>query len=402
MLRPRFLSCVATLALAAAACSQKTDSSPAVTEKAAAAPGPAEAEAPEIMVPPGDGPVAKVNGLEIPRDAFNREFRQTLERYRRARHEVKPALRERLKDNIVRRLVDQQIIAQQAEKMGVGVAPDLLETRWQEHKKRYGSEEAFQAFLERAGTTVKDVRRSFDQNHLREAVFRRIGEAVTVSGEEAREFFEKNEARYTEPEMVRASHVLIRVAANATPELVTEKRELAKKVRAEARKKGADFPALAAKYGEDPTKDRGGDLGFFPRGRMVKAFEEAVWKLDQGQISPVVKTQFGFHVIKKTGHRKAAKKSFEEVNTQIERSLLARNRNAAIRESLEKWKSEADVEIFVKGDPNVIGAAYDHKPPGIVPLPDKGALEKSLQLDDKTRRELQDSKIRRAVPASEQ
>lgn len=399
MLRILLLPLTATLALSAAACSKKTDtpSPEPTTEKAA----PAEPEAAPIDVPPGDGPVAKVGGVEISREAFNREYRQTLERYRRARHEVKPALRERLKDNIVRRLVDQEIIAQQAEALGVTVAPETLETRWQEHKKRYGSEEAFQAFLERAGTTAEDVRRSFDQNHLREAVFRRIGEAVTVSGKDAREFFEKNEARYQEPEMVRASHVLIRVAPNASEDVVKEKRELAKKVRTEALKKDAAFPALAAKYGEDPTKDRGGDLGFFPKGRMVKAFEDAVWKLPVGKVTPVVKTQFGFHVIKKTGHRKASKKSFEEVNSQIERSLLARNRNEAIREALEKWKTEAEIEIFVKGDPSIIDASYEQRP-ATLPIPGKDALEKNLQLNDKTKLELQKTKIKRKVPLSEQ
>lgn len=337
----------------------------------------------EVQLPPGDGPVARVNGQEIPREVFNREYRQTIERYTRARHEVKPALRERLKDNIVGRLVDQEIIRQQAAKLGVVIEPDVLESRWTEHKKRYGSPEAFDAFLERAGTTAADVRRNFDQNHLREAVFARIGEQVTVSGEEARAFFEKNKKRYEEPAMVRASHILIRVPPGADEKVVSKKRELAKTIRREASAKGADFAELAKKHGEDPTKDRGGDLGYFPKGRMVKAFEKAAWNLKKGQISRVVKTQFGFHIIKKTDARPASKKRFSEVSDQIERSLLAQNRNKAIRETLEKWKKDAELDLYVKGDPEIINAAYE-APVRTVPMPAPNAdlkLNEKLKLD---------------------
>src|SRR5262245_26647604 len=75
-----------------------------------------------IELPPGTGPVANVNGVEIPREPFNKEYKVTIERYQRARHEVQPALRERLKDNIVRRLVDAELIRQQAEKLGVVIS----------------------------------------------------------------------------------------------------------------------------------------------------------------------------------------------------------------------------------------------------------------------------------------
>lgn len=364
---------LAALAVGAAAASlagcEKTEAPPATSE----APSPAVAAdqaAPtsaRIEVPPGDGPVAQVDGVDIPRDAFNREFRQTLDRYERARHDVKPALVERLKDNIVRRLVDQEILAQKAKSLGIQVDPEQLEAKWAEHKKRYGSEEAFAAFLERAGTTAQDVRNNFESNHLREAVFARVAEDVVVSGEEVRAFFEENRARYDEPEMIRASHILIRVPPDATEAVVAEKRQKAGDIRKQAVKKGADFAALAKEHGEDPTNTRGGDLGYFPKGRMVKPFEEAAWRLKIGQVSKLVRTQFGFHIIKKTDRKPASKKKLADVADQIERALLARKRNQAIREALEKWKQDAKVEIFVKGDAQVINAAYDQKRMGIGP-----------------------------------
>ena len=318
-----------------------------------------------IELPPGDGPVAKVNEVEVPRAVFNREFTQTIERYKRARHDVKPALYERLKDNIVRRLVDAEIIAQQAKKMGVEISNEERESKWAEHKKRYGSEDAFKAFLERAGTSEEDVRRQFDSNLVREKVFAKVSEAVEVSPAEVKEFYDKNQARYDEPEQIRASHILIRLPPGASPEVKAEKKKKADEIAAKAKK--GDFAALAKEFGEDPTKDRGGDLGFFTKGRMVKAFEDAAWKLKNGQVSGVVETQFGFHIIKKVEHKQARKKPYAEVKEQIERSLEARKRNTAIREALQKWKDESKIEIFVKGDEAVINAG-SAKPDAKAPM----------------------------------
>jgi len=333
---------------AKAAAKVETSAKPAAEDTKAAADTP-------IELPEGTGPVAKVNDQEVGRDLFNREYTQTLERYKKARHEVKPALRERLKDNIVRRLIDAELINQQAKTMQVVIPDDEMSEKWEAHKKRYGSEEAFKSFLERAGTTADDVRRQFENNLLREKVFAKVSEGVTVDAKEIKKFYDDNQARYDEPEQIKASHILFRVPPNASPEDKAKKKKAAEDVLGQL-KKGAKFEELAKKYGEDPTKDRGGDLGYFVKGRMVKPFEEAAWKLKVGKLSGVVETQFGFHLIKKTDHKKARKKPFKEVQEQIERSLVARKRNQAIRDALSKWKEEAKIEIFVKGDPAIISA----------------------------------------------
>jgi peptidyl-prolyl cis-trans isomerase C len=355
---------VASLALLAG-CARGDDEAPGETAP--------EAEATKA-------PVAIVYGEPIPRSAFERIYNQTLDRYRRAKHDVKPALRERLKDNVVRRLVDQALIEHRAEHMEVTLDPATVEAKWAEHKKRYGSDEAFAAFLERAGTTAEDVRANFEANLLREAVFARIAADVAVSAEEIRTFYEENQERYAQPERVAARHILIRVPPGAAPEVVAKKKKLAQKVRRKARREGADFAQLAAQYGEDPTRDRGGRLRPFAKGTMAKPFEEAAWALEVGEVSRVVRTKFGFHVIEKTGHQPASKKTLEEVSERIERGLLARKRNQAIREALERWKEDADIDILLKGDPEIINAAYDRSkneeiPSALRALTEKGRPE---------------------------
>jgi len=322
-------------------------------------PKPADSAENEIKVPDIKGPVATVNGVQIPAEKFLVEFRGTLERYRRARHPVKPQLRERLKDNLVRRLIDSEIITQKAKEMKVTIPTKLFETKWTAHKQRYGKPEAFEAFLSRTGETVDRMKDQFRLNMLREQVFAKVSDSVTVTGEDMIAFYEKNKDKYNEREKIQASHILIRLDQKASAKEKAEKRALASKVSAMAKKKGADFAKLAEKYGEDPTKTRGGDLGYFTKGRMVKGFENAAWKLKTGQISDVVQTQFGFHIIKKTGHEKATKKAFIDVQDQISRTLRAQLRNNAVREALTNWRKESNIEVFVKGDPAIINAPRD-------------------------------------------
>lgn len=345
----RWKSAAAFVLLAGTACSTKT------TSPQGDAPQDAGTTAQAIELPPGDGPVAKVNGKDIPRAVFNREFRRTLERYARARHTVKPALRERLKDNIVRRLIDAELIRQEAARMKVSVPADTLAEAWTAHKKRYGSEDAFRAFLERSGITEAEVKEQFTQNLLRERVFDEVAKESSVTEQALKDYYDKNKARYAEPEQVRARHILVRVAPKAEAAQVAERRKRAE----EALKKikgGQDFASVASEYSEDATKSRGGDLGFFAKGRMVKPFEDVAWKLKKNEVSGLVETQFGFHIIQKTDHKRASQKTFQDVKPQIEKSLTARARNRSIREALKRWKSAASIETFVKGDQEIIRA----------------------------------------------
>jgi peptidyl-prolyl cis-trans isomerase C len=340
---------------------------PACTSKQADKPVEASTASDAEGMPLGTGPVARVNGVDIAREPFLRELKATLERYKRANHDVQPALRERLKDNIVGRMVDAEIIRQQAERLGVVPSAADIEAAWAQHKTRYGDEAAYRSFLEKSGTTEEDLRYQFKQNQTRERVFQKISATATVSEDTLRAYFEQNRERYVEPEQVRASHILVRVPPDATAEQKAEKRKKAEQVAREAKKKGADFAALAQKYSDDATASRGGDLSWFPRDRMVKPFEDAAFALEKGQISDVVETSFGFHVIQKVDHRAASARTFEELRDRIQGQVLARERNQAIRDALEKWKAEAKVEILVKGDPAVIASGAGVRPQAAPP-----------------------------------
>lgn len=361
MFRMFRIACVCSLSALVFSCTKadKKDADESATTKAAKtatdkAATPEGDELAALDLPKIEGPVAIVNGVEIPAKIFLAEMGGTLERYRRARHPVKPQLRERLKDNLVRRLIDAEIIRQKAKEMKVDILDKDFDGKWAVHKKRYGTAEAFEAFLARTGETVERMQTQFRLNLIREQVFAKVSDNVVVSAEDMQAFYKKNKDKYNEQEKIKASHILLRTDAKSSPADKEKKQKLANKVRALAAKKGADFGKLAEQYGEDPTKTRGGDLGYFTKGRMVKAFEEAAWKLKTGEVSAVVPTQFGYHIIKKTDHQNAAQKSFMDVKDQIARTVRAQKRNNSVREALTNWRKAAKIEIFVKGDPAII------------------------------------------------
>jgi|SoiMethySBSTD1v2_1073268.scaffolds.fasta_scaffold07643_6 peptidyl-prolyl cis-trans isomerase D len=142
---------------------------------------------------------------------------------------------------------------------------------------------------------------------------------VTVPPSDIQRYYNDNIQQYQTPERVRASHILLNTGGKDEAAVRKQAEEILAKVKA-----GADFAELAKKYSEDPgSKEKGGDLDFFPRGQMVPEFETAAFSLQPGQISDLVKTQYGFHIIKVVDKQTGSTTPLEQVRTQIQQTLAA-------------------------------------------------------------------------------
>jgi peptidyl-prolyl cis-trans isomerase D len=185
-----------------------------------------------------------------------------------------------------------------------------------------------------------------------------LGQGVQVSDDEARKFYEANAARYTAPEERRASHILVKADAGASADERAKAKAKAEQLLAEARKNPAAFAELAKKNSDDPgSAAQGGDLDFFARGAMVKPFEDATWALKPGEISNVVQSDFGYHVILLTSVRGGQRKPFEEVRAEIVAEV---RKNQLAR----KWPEAAE---------QFTNTAYE-QPDSLQPLMDKFKL----------------------------
>jgi peptidyl-prolyl cis-trans isomerase C len=171
--------------------------------------------------------------------------------------------------------------------------------------------------------------------------------APEVTEAEAKTFYDSNPKEFSQPETVKASHILFMVDPDATPEVVKQKEEAAKTAAARAAK-GEDFTTLAKELSEEPgAAESGGDLGFFPKDRMVPEFAAVAFTQKLNDVSQPVRTQFGWHVIKVTDKKEPGNVPFTEVKEQITSFLKSSGQREAIQEVLEKLKASAKIETFL-------------------------------------------------------
>jgi peptidyl-prolyl cis-trans isomerase D len=159
-----------------------------------------------------------------------------------------------------------------------------------------------------------------------------------VSEDETKKFYADNAEKFQGDEQRRASHILIGFGANPTPQAKQQAREKAEKVLAEV-KKGSSFEELAKKYSQDPgSAEKGGDLGMFGRGAMVKPFEDAVFSMAPGATSDLVESEFGYHIIKLT-EIKGAAETYDSVKPKIRAELMYQKALAKFSEESENFSN---------------------------------------------------------------
>ncbi len=321
-------------------------SAAAQSAKPAAAETPAAQAAPQPPKPvPAElpDPVARVNGDTIGRAEFERAIR-TIEG--RAGSPVPPDRHDEIFRSVLDQMVAVKLLAQESAARKVAVADADVDARFDQIKQQFPTEQAFTQALASQQTTVdklrSDIRSDLAVNKLLEAV---VGTKVAVTDADAKTFYDQNLDKFQEEEAVRASHILIRVAPDADEAAKTKARAEAEAVLKQI-KAGGDFAALAREHSQDGSAAQGGDLNFFTRGQMVPAFETAAFALKPGQVSGIVETQFGLHIIKVTDRRPARTVPFTEVTARIKDYLTSQKREEATNTFVASLKAKGKVEIL--------------------------------------------------------
>jgi len=167
-----------------------------------------------------------------------------------------------------------------------------------------------------------------------------------VSDAEVHEFYTANPEKMRLPEAVRARHILIKLAPDADEATRQSAREKLDAILTEARQ-GADFASLAREYSEDVSAEQGGDLGYFGRGQMVKPFEDAAYALRPGQISEIVETPYGLHLIRLEDYREAQAIPEDRVRERIRALVREQKGRQAVEEKLRELRAKASIEILI-------------------------------------------------------
>jgi peptidyl-prolyl cis-trans isomerase C len=292
--------------------------------------------------------VAVVNGTVIKQAEFDSEMSRVLERLQRTGRIPNDLERSQIKKQVLENLIARELLYQESQKKGIKVDQKEIEEQITALKGRFPSEVEFKNALSTANLTEADLRFQFERDvAIRKLLDDQIGGKSTVSEKESRAYYDSNLASFKKSEQVRASHILIKVDPGADEAKKAEARTKIESLQAKL-KNGEDFGALAKENSEGPSGPKGGDLGFFGRGQMVKPFEEVAFSMKPGQVSGMVETRFGYHLIMVTERTPESTLSYEEVKDRLEQYLKQQKVQEEIAAYVETLKSNAKIERFVK------------------------------------------------------
>jgi peptidyl-prolyl cis-trans isomerase C len=314
--------CVFLLAAAVVPAACRKTPAPAATSTASpATPGtPAAAATPAPPKPmPAQLPdvLAKVNGEDVKKSDFD----MLVKDMELGQGPIPAERRDEILRGTLDRLITYTLLSQEAKARKVVATDTEVEERLKQMQQQVPNEEAFKKALAERNMTI-DRLRSDTRNDLviSKMMDAEVSTTPGASDAEAKDFYEKNPDKFKQPEQVRASHILIRVDENA--DAAAKQKALARiQALLKRAKAGEDFAALAKQNSQDGSAAQGGDLNYFGRGQMVPAFDEAAFKLKPGEISDVVTTQFGYHIIKVTDHKDASTVPLEQVSDRVKQFL---------------------------------------------------------------------------------
>ncbi len=251
--------------------------------------------------------------------------------------------RDQLLKMATREVVDETLMVQAATKQGLKPDTAAVDQRMQRLIKRAGSRKKLDGMLAANGLTYDQYRQAMlDANLVQQFIRTKIAPTAKVTEADAKAFYDKNPQFFKHPAQVRARHILFTVKPNATP--AEKKAAKAKAVAARQRAlKGEDFAKLAKELSQGPSAKNGGDLGYFTKNQMVKPFADAAFALKPGQISDVVETRFGYHVIKVEDRRPAGTRSFAEVKGNILGFLQQQKIQQAVRTYVDGLRGKATI-----------------------------------------------------------
>jgi parvulin-like peptidyl-prolyl isomerase len=288
-------------------------------------------------------PVAVVDGDKISKAQLDEAFDKAVQMTGIKAADLTPDQKLEGYRQILDELITEKLVNKAA--AGITVPQADVDAQIAKIKAQFPSEEDFSKQLTQVGQTPEQlsetIKKMLQQQRWLES---QLAGKTEVTEDEAKKFYEENKTEFSQPETVKASHILFRVNKEDSEEVVNQKLKAAQGAEARA-KKGEDFTALAKELSEEPgAKESGGDLGFFPKDRMVPEFAEVAFTEKVGEVSDPVRTQFGWHVIKVTDKKPAGTLPYDEVKSQLLTYLKAKKQEEAAQEVLKSLRDSAKIE----------------------------------------------------------
>jgi peptidyl-prolyl cis-trans isomerase C len=314
-----------------------------------------EPKEPEKTEEPVSNIAVTVNGIDITEEQVQKLIQPQLDRMAQQNQQLPPAFKEtfekQMRQQAVERLIVMQLLDKKVKEANIVVTDEELN----QHIQRIASTQKTPISVEQLKTIVESQGFTFDQ--WKEEVRKQLAQLklfksqspgeINITDEDAQKYYDENPKEFATQEKVRASHILIKpqtADANTQP---TEEEKATAKTKAEGLlkqiKDGGDFAELAKANSDCPSSARGGDLNFFGKGQMVAPFEKAAFAMEIGNVSDIVETRFGYHIIKVTDRTPASTTTFDQAKAGIIQKLIQRKQTGIINQYIASIKAEANI-----------------------------------------------------------
>jgi peptidyl-prolyl cis-trans isomerase C len=321
---------------------QAADSQPA-------APAPVQAQPAADTPAAGEGAeqVALVNGVVIEQEDFKTEYGQAVRQMAQQGQPIQEDMVAQVREQVLDRMIEEELLYQASQEKGIAVGDEAVTVEIGNIKQRFESEEEFQEALKTFEMSEDYLKAKIQRGlAIKDLIENNVLKDLVVGDEESRAFYDQHPEMFKNPEQVKASHILIKVPEGADDAAKAAARAKLVQIQ-EDLKKGADFAEAARQHSEGPSNERGGELGVFQRGQMVKPFEDAAFALKAGEISDIVETPFGYHIILVAEHQEERVVPYEEAKGRLAEHLKRQKAGQEVDTYIQGLKDKAEVKKFI-------------------------------------------------------
>jgi peptidyl-prolyl cis-trans isomerase C len=302
----------------------------------------------------------KVNGKSIPEAAILNELKRLLDFYSQhlSRAEVGKHADE-LVEKAREHAVGTQLLIDEVKRRHIEVPEAEVDKGVQGMAQRVGGADQLVVLLTKQGLTMDQFRASVRAGKQLDQLVNRVTSGVQdISEEELRAYYEEHQERYATPDQVQVRHILVKPASDREDDKATT-RSLLLSLRHKAME-GEDFSGLAAVHSECPSgKEAGGDLGWIVRGTTLPEFDNIIFGMDIGEISDVVETSAGFHIVEKTDEAMGEPMTFDQVKERIHELLIHERKGKALSEYVDQLRGKAEIEDVPEGGQDIWERVFD-------------------------------------------
>jgi len=291
--------------------------------------------------------LATVNGSPITDADVNREMMMGGSKVPLKMSAYPDSQIEMTRKEFLNRLINFELLYQESQRKGIIIEQSTIGQRVRDLKSEFASQSAYTRYLDKMKLTESSLSNYMHRELAVERFINTIEAGRPPAGEEEkRQYYNKNHQQFKEPEQIHVHHIALRVGAAATEQDQIDAIEKLGYIRDKFDKNEASFASLAKSLSEDATAEKGGDLGYFQRGQLIEPFEKAAFSLEVGEISGIVITPYGYHLILVTDKKPEKLLPYEQVQDEISKILTVRRIKAAVADFLESSRNSSDIVIF--------------------------------------------------------